>query len=72
MDLIVSSYWKGNGETFRVVRYPNTNYKNLEDLQKTLMRRFRNKKIYWVNRTWDGIIMFNHHSPIAIETTLGE
>ena len=70
MDLIVRSAWKANGETFQIVRYPNTNYKNLDDLQKTLMGRFSNKKVYWVKCTYDGITMLNHHSPIGIHVTL--
>lgn len=70
MTLVVTSYWKGNGEIFQVARYPNTGYKNLKDLQDTLMNRFRNKKIYWVKCTWDGIIVITNHSPCGQEMTL--
>lgn len=70
MDLIVESAWKANGETLAVVRYPNTAYKNLEDMQNTLMKRFKNKKVYYCRKTYDGIINFAHKSPIGIQVTL--
>jgi hypothetical protein len=71
MDLVVRSYWKGNGETFAVVRYPNTGYKSLKHMQDILMNRWRNKKVHLVQKTYDGIIHFTHRSPIAVQVTLG-
>lgn len=70
MDLIVSSYWKGNGETFKVVRYQNTGYKSLKHMQDTLMHRWKNRKVHHVQKTYDGIIHFTHRSPIAVHVTL--
>lgn len=71
MDLIVTSYWKTNGETQGVARFPDTNYKSLDDLQKTLKARFKNKAVYWVKCTYDGIIVMAHSSLVAQKITLG-
>lgn len=71
MDLIIRSYWKSNGEALAVTKYPNTGYKSLEDMQKTLMNRWRNKRVHHVQKTYDGIIHFTHRSPIAVHVRLG-
>lgn len=65
MDLIVRNYWRANGETQSVVRYSNTNYKNLDDLQETLKKRFSNKNVYWVKCFYDGITVVTSGSIVA-------
>ena len=73
MELVTKLYWKGNGEVFSVARFPNGGgYRDSKHLQETLMDRFKNKKLYHVQKDCfgGGIIMFTHKSPYAVETRL--
>lgn len=70
MDLVIRSYWKANGETRAVVRYPNTNYKNVEDMQRILKNRWKNKNVHWIKMIPNGIRYLQYSSLIAQEITL--
>lgn len=71
MYLKIKSFYKRDNGLASAACYPNGGgYKTVEELQKTLMQRWKNKKVHTVSLIANGIKHIEHSSVVYQEVIL--